>query len=178
MLGFAPSVVCRCWSSKGLQLRSSSSVLRRPGMPSPHETSIDSTKLLRASARYLSLCLPVQPIPFLYSPSSSLPYLPHLSFQQLFFSPVWVLCFPAPPRGSAKPTLPQSNLHNTSVRRNPERLPSSRCIESAQSHSARVRILRTRASDTALRRNIKGRPFWSRVWVLASIPTERNAFNG
>ena len=28
------------------------------------------------------------------------------------------------------------------------------------------------------RRNIKGRPFWSRVWVLASIPTERNALNG
>src|ERR1039457_1388688 len=25
------------------------------------------------------------------------------------------------------------------------------------------------------RRNIKGRPFWSRVWVHASIPTERNA---
>jgi len=28
------------------------------------------------------------------------------------------------------------------------------------------------------RRNLKGRPFWSRVWVLASIPTERNALNG
>jgi uncharacterized membrane protein YphA (DoxX/SURF4 family) len=28
------------------------------------------------------------------------------------------------------------------------------------------------------RRNVKGRPFWSRVWVLASIPTERNALNG
>jgi hypothetical protein len=24
----------------------------------------------------------------------------------------------------------------------------------------------------------EGRPFWSRVWVLASIPTERNALNG
>ena len=43
------------------------------------------------------------------------------------------------------------NLHNTRVRRNPERLPSSRCIESAQSRSARVRILPIRASDTALR---------------------------
>jgi len=30
----------------------------------------------------------------------------HLSFQQLFFSPGWVLCFPAPLRGIAKPTLP------------------------------------------------------------------------
>ena len=28
------------------------------------------------------------------------------------------------------------------------------------------------------RRNIKGRPFWSRVWVFASIPAERNAPNG
>jgi hypothetical protein len=27
-------------------------------------------------------------------------------------------------------------------------------------------------------RNVKGRPFWSRVWVLASTPTERNALNG
>src|SRR5229473_2377697 len=36
-LGFAPNVVGRCWSSKGLQLRSSSSVLRRPERPSPHE---------------------------------------------------------------------------------------------------------------------------------------------
>ncbi len=27
-------------------------------------------------------------------------------------------------------------------------------------------------------RNIKGRPFWSRVWVFGSIPTERNALNG
>src|SRR6267142_5591398 len=51
----------------------------------------------------------------------------------------------------AKPTLPQLNLHNTRVRRKTERLPSSRCIESAQSHSARVRTLPTRASDTALR---------------------------
>jgi hypothetical protein len=25
------------------------------------------------------------------------------------------------------------------------------------------------------RRNIKGRPFWSKVWVLGSTPTERNA---
>ncbi len=38
MLGFAPNVVDRCCSSKGLQLRSSSSVLRRPGRPSPHSS--------------------------------------------------------------------------------------------------------------------------------------------
>jgi hypothetical protein len=42
---------------------------------------------------------------------------PHSSCQQLFFSPGWVLCFSAPPRGTVKPTLPQLNLHNTRVRR-------------------------------------------------------------
>ena len=57
---------------------------------------------------------------------------PHLSFQQLFFSPVGCCAFPRLPRDAAKPTLPELNLHNTRVRRKPERLPSSRCIESAQ----------------------------------------------
>ena len=38
---------------------------------------------------------------------------------------------------------------------------------------------RSKQQELYLRgRNIKGRPFWSRVWVLASIPTERNALNG
>jgi hypothetical protein len=46
-------------SSKGLPPRSSSSVLRQPGMSSLHETSIHITKLVRASARYLSFCLAV-----------------------------------------------------------------------------------------------------------------------
>ncbi len=76
---------------------------------------------------------------------------PHLSFQQLFFSPGLGACFPASLRGARQTYFPQLNLHNTRVRRNPERLPSSRCIESAQSHRARARILPTRASDTALR---------------------------
>src|SRR5487761_247741 len=31
---------------------------------------------------------------------------------------------------------------------------------------------------TTLERNIKGRPFWSRVWVLVSTTTERSALNG
>jgi hypothetical protein len=76
---------------------------------------------------------------------------PHLRFQQRFFSPGWVFAFPHLSGANAKPTFPQLNLHNTRVRRNPERLPSSRCIESAQSRRARVRILPIRASDTALR---------------------------
>jgi len=44
---------------------------------------------------------------------------PHLSFQQLFFSLGWVLCFPHLSGANAKPTFPQLNLHNTRVRRNP-----------------------------------------------------------
>ena len=42
------------------------------------------------------------------------------------------------------------NLHNARVRRNRGRLPSSRCIESARTHRARVRALPARASDTTL----------------------------
>jgi hypothetical protein len=61
-----------------------------------------------------------------------------------------VFCFPHLSGANAKPTFPQLNLHNTRVRRNPERVPSSRCIESAQ-HRARTRSLPARASDTALR---------------------------
>src|SRR5215469_16930876 len=74
MLGFAQSVVRRCWSSKGLQLRTSSSVLHRSRIPSPHETYADIAKLLPASARYLSLCLPIRPFSFSYSPRSFLPH--------------------------------------------------------------------------------------------------------
>ena len=74
MLGFVQSVVRRCWSSKGLQLRTSSYVLHRSRIPSPHETSIYITKLLPASARYLSLCLLIRPFSFPYSPRSSLPH--------------------------------------------------------------------------------------------------------
>src|SRR6266702_1557536 len=82
MLGFAPSVVGRCCSSKGLQLPSSNSVLRRLGMPSPHETPIDITKLLRASARYLSLRLPVQQS--LFSTSQRHPYRTTFEFSATF----------------------------------------------------------------------------------------------
>jgi hypothetical protein len=42
-----------------------------------------------------------------------------LSLPQLFFSPGRVLHSSAPPQVAAKPTLPQLNLHNTRVRRNP-----------------------------------------------------------
>jgi len=44
-----------------------------------------------------------------------------------------------------------ANFDLIRVRRNRGRLPSSRCIESAQTHRARVCSLLTRASDTTLR---------------------------
>jgi IS30 family transposase len=57
----------------------------------------------------------------------------------------------APPRDAAKPTRAQLNLHNTRVRPNPQRLPSSRCIERAPEHRAlHIILLSIRASDTAL----------------------------
>jgi hypothetical protein len=66
--------------------------------------------------------------------SRILPHIPSASLQ-----PVFPLVFP------------QLNLHSGGVRRNPERLPSSRCIESAQTHHARELPLPPRASDTSLR---------------------------
>ena len=42
------------------------------------------------------------------------------------------------------------NLHRARVRRNRGRLPSSRCIESAQTDRARATFFRPRASDTTL----------------------------
>jgi hypothetical protein len=53
---------------------------------------------------------------------------PHLRFQQRFFSPGWVFAFPHLSGANAKPTFPQLNLHNTRIRRNPERLPSRQSI--------------------------------------------------
>ena len=53
---------------------------------------------------------------------------------------------PAPPHRS----VPSLNLHRARVRRNRRRLPSSRCIESAQTHHARACALPPRASDTTL----------------------------
>jgi len=46
--------------------------------------------------------------------------------------------------------FPHLNLHSARICRTRRRLPSSRCIESAQPHPARERILPARASDTAL----------------------------
>jgi len=74
IFGLAPNAVLQWWSSKGLLQLKSNSVLPRLRMPLPHEITIYITKLLPASARYLSLCLLIQPIPFPRSPRSSLPH--------------------------------------------------------------------------------------------------------
>src|SRR5260370_13141600 len=50
-----------------------------------------------------------------------------------------------------RPTFPLLNWHRARVRRNRGRLPSNRCIQSAQTTHARACILPTPASDTALR---------------------------
>jgi hypothetical protein len=94
-----------------------------------------------------------------------------LCFQLLFFSPGWLLCFLAPLRGHAKPTLPQLNLHNTRVRRKPERLPSSRCIESARTHRARACALPLRASDTTL--GLVATDPQIPIWITCDWPTTR-----
>src|SRR5208283_4352427 len=52
---------------------------------------------------------------------------------------------------TSRRSFPPLNLHNDRVRRNHGRLPSSRCIESARTHRARVCALPHRASDTILR---------------------------
>src|SRR6266849_5991312 len=62
IIGFAPSAVGRCWSSKDLRLRKSNSALHQPPMPSPHEITTNITKLLPASAGTVPLCLLVQQI--------------------------------------------------------------------------------------------------------------------
>lgn len=98
-----------------------------------------------------SLCV-FLPNQFLFPTPQSHPRRTTFEFSAtLTFSRLGACAFPRLPQGAATPTLPQLNLHNTRVRRNPERLPSSRCIESAHSRRARVRILPIRASDTALR---------------------------
>src|SRR5260370_31673040 len=50
------------------------------------------------------------------------------------------------------------HTHLAASRRKRQRLPSSRCIESAQTHRARVCSLLTRASDTTLRLIVTNRP--------------------
>jgi hypothetical protein len=150
MLGSAPSVVGQCRSSKRLPLRRSSSVLHRPGMPSLHEASTDITKLWRASARYLSLCLPVQSIPCPRPPSSSLPhYISAVSNPSSL--PVRCCALLRLPVTPLHLLSAQLNLHSARVRRNPSGFLQVAVSNARNPTVPHVRILPTRASDTALR---------------------------
>jgi hypothetical protein len=68
---------------------------------------------------------------------------PRLSCSAIFFSPGWVLCSSASPRHATRPTLPQLNLHNTRVRRNPS---GSLHASGQDAHMSTVAL---RAFDTA-----------------------------
>jgi hypothetical protein len=118
-------------------------------MPLLHDITIYITKLSRASARYLSLCLLVHPIPFPAPQGHPYPTTFQLSATLLLFSG-WVLCFSASPPDAAKPTLPQLNLHNTRVRRKPNGFLQV-AVSNARNPTVLMGILPTRASDTALR---------------------------
>ena len=59
--------------------------------------------------------------------------------------------------------------------------PRSGTASSAEPASARLTLagkVKRYFKWRVIRRNIKGRPFWSRVWLLESNSTERNALNG
>jgi hypothetical protein len=74
-------------------------------------------------------------------------------------------------------SFPRLNLHNDRVRRNHGRLPSSRCIESARTHHARVCALPLRASDTTLRLPITNPPKFPITPFLANFRVARATCN-
>ncbi len=136
IFGAVHNVLAPWWSSNDSLPPKSSSVLHLFQSRLPHETTLYHTKLLRASARSVSLC------PALLSQLSSLP-----------FSSSGVLCRALPHSlgASRHRTFPQLNLHRAHVRRNHGRLPSHGFIERAPEHRARVIFfLEARASDKAL----------------------------
>ena len=92
-----------------------------------------------------------------YRRTNSFFRLPQALSSQYFFAlasfrALRVICC-APPHHLNTPLRHSSapfNLHRARVRRNRGRLPSSRCIESAQTRHARAPTLLHRASDTTL----------------------------
>src|ERR1700682_1431405 len=82
LLGSAPSVVGRWWSSKDLLLPRSNSVLHRSWSRLPHESAVHNTKTLRASSRSVPLRLAAEPISSFrfstLSPSDDFAFLPAL----------------------------------------------------------------------------------------------------
>ena len=118
-------------------------------------------------------------------PTNLFSHLPRSSFRpafQLFnnSSSLSIACFrPSRIHGvSSHPLFPPLNLHSARVRRKPERLPSSRCIESAQPRRARVRTLPTRASDTALRLHRTSPAFEADSFRLGDHPGNDHVASG
>src|SRR5437879_11176777 len=149
ILGLAPSVVARWCSSSGLRLPKSNFALH-PRSRLQHETTPANPKTPCASARSVSPWLAAEHT--LSSRSTNCTLRRTVSTQSSFNRTRLSVAL----RGTASThphtrSFPLLNPHKARVRRNHGRLPSSRCIESAQSHRARGRILPTRASDTALR---------------------------
>jgi hypothetical protein len=144
IFGSAPSVLDRWWSSRGSLLPRCNFVLHL--WSPPHETTLNVTNTLRLSARSVASR---RTYSFFRLPQA-------LSSQHFFalasFRALCVICCAPPHHLSTSLRHPSApfNLHRARLRRNHGRLPSSRCIESAQTRHARVPTLLHRASDTTL----------------------------
>jgi hypothetical protein len=103
LFGYAPYVVDRCGSSKGLPLRKSNFVLRRPGTPSPHDITTNITNRLALAADAVPLC-PLS-IKSLFPSSRGHRLTALLIFNHLLHSHRWQPCSPAHPSCGAKPIL-------------------------------------------------------------------------
>ena len=140
--GVVPSVVDRCWSSKGLRLRKSNFVLHHCSLL-PHETPLSNPNPSRLSACSVSLRLNAEQNSILnfLGPSSTI-----LSCPSPFPPPSAVLY------RTVSATLHTAvSSHSISIgpasAANHKRLPSSRLIERARSYMPGFTALPKRASD-------------------------------
>jgi len=102
--------------------------------------------------------LALSPNKFLLLASSGTLFITFFRTSQLPGASCHLLCSAASPQHTPTSSLPPFNLQRARVRRNRGRLPSSRCIESAQTRHARAPTLFHRASDTTLRLIVTDRP--------------------
>ena len=147
IFGSVPSVLDRWWSSRGSRLPRCNFVLHL--WSPPHETTLNITNTLRSSARSVASRLIADQIPSSGFPRHSL----HNIFSHLPASGRFV-------SSAVLRRITQAHLYATSPLHSicigpasaaiAAGLPSSRCIESAQTHRARVCSSLTRASDTTL----------------------------
>jgi hypothetical protein len=141
-------MVGRWWSSNGSVLSKCNFVLHRRS-PLPHERILFSHKMRCAQASSALLCFAANRISCCIL---SIESFWACSFALPNFGVHRVMC-PARRHNLAalqSQVFPRLNLHRARVYRKRRRLPSCRCIESAQAYPARACISFTRASDTAL----------------------------